>query len=110
MRASIDARYLRERPSGIGAYVRALVDRIPALAPDDSFQLWVHPRATRPLTRAPNVSEHVVRSGANSLPTLLWPSRLVDLEGVDVLHEPFNLLGRGVRAATRMPRSSTVMR
>jgi glycosyltransferase involved in cell wall biosynthesis len=100
MRASIDARYLRERPSGIGAYVRALVDRIPALAPDDRFQLWVHPRATRPLTRAPNVSEHVVRAGANSLPTLLWPSRLVDLEGVDVLHEPFNLLGRGVRAST----------
>lgn len=100
MRASIDARYIRERPSGIGAYVRALVDRIPALAPRDTFQLWVDPRAKRPITRAPNVTETVVAAPANSLRTLLWPARLADLSGVDVLHEPFNLLGRGVRCAT----------
>ena len=30
MRVAIDARYIREKPSGIGAYVQALVDRVPA--------------------------------------------------------------------------------
>ncbi len=100
MRASIDCRYIRERPSGIGAYVRALVDRIPALAPADHFQLWVDPRAKRPISAEPNVTEVAVRAPANSLRTLLWPGRLVDLQGVDVLHEPFNLLGRGVRCAS----------
>ena len=33
VRASIDCRYIREVPSGIGAYVRALIDRLPLLAP-----------------------------------------------------------------------------
>jgi len=33
MRISIDCRYARDRPSGIGAYVQALVDRVPAMAP-----------------------------------------------------------------------------
>jgi len=47
---SIDCRYIRERPSGIGAYVQALVDRLPALAPAARFQLWVDPRATLPLS------------------------------------------------------------
>jgi len=100
VRFSIDCRYIRERPSGIGAYVEALIERLPSLAPNDEFQLWVDPRARRPLSRSPNVTESVVRPEANSLPTLLWPSRLVDLSGVDVLHAPFNLLGRGVRCAT----------
>lgn len=99
-RFSIDCRYIRERPSGIGAYVRALVDRLPALAPDDTFQLWASPKAARPLSPASNVTEVQVDAGANSVPTLLWPSRLVDLSGIDVLHAPFNILGRGVRCAT----------
>jgi glycosyltransferase involved in cell wall biosynthesis len=100
VRASIDCRYIRERPSGIGAYVRALADRVPALARDDRFDLWVDPRAKRPLTGFPNVTETLVRPAANSLPTLLWPSRLADLRAADVLHEPFNLLGRGVPCAS----------
>ena len=41
----LDARYLREKPSGIGSYVQALVERVPALAPDDRFTLWAHRRA-----------------------------------------------------------------
>lgn len=97
---SIDCRYIRERPSGIGAYVQALVDRLPALAPAARFSLWVDPRAVRPLSALPNVTEHTVRAPANSLRTLLSPSRLVDLAGVDVLHAPFNILGRGVACPT----------
>jgi glycosyltransferase involved in cell wall biosynthesis len=97
---SIDCRYVRERPSGIGAYVRALVDRLPLLDPTSRFHLWVDPRAPRPLSPEENVRESIVRAPANSLSTLLAPSRLVDLDDIDVLHEPFNLLGRGIRCAT----------
>lgn len=100
MRVSIDCRYIRERPSGIGAYVRALIDRIPSMSPGDHFHLWVDPRARRPLAPLSNVSETLVRPQANSLPTLLWPARLVDLRGADVLHAPFNILGRGVPCAS----------
>lgn len=97
---SIDCRYVRERPSGIGAYVQALVDRLPALAPSAHFWLWVDPRAARPLSPLANVRERVVRAPANSVRTLVAPSRLVDLSGVDVLHAPFNILGRGVPCPT----------
>lgn len=100
VRISIDCRYVRERPSGIGAYTRALCDRVPALAPEDRFHFWVDPRAHRPLTTHPNVDEEVVAAPANSIPTLLWPSRLADTRAADVLHAPFNILGRGLRCPT----------
>ena len=100
LRVSIDCRYVRERPSGIGAYVRALVDRLPSLDPASSFHFWADPRAPRPLSVAPNTSETRVSAAANGLATLALPSKLVDLEGVDVLHAPFNILGRGIRCAT----------
>ena len=48
LRIAIDARYVREKPSGIGAYVRALVARLPDLAPNDHFFFWAHPLAPRP--------------------------------------------------------------
>jgi glycosyltransferase involved in cell wall biosynthesis len=100
MRLALDCRYVRERPSGIGAYVQALVDRLPALAPAARFDLWVDPRARRPISRAPNVSEHVVNAPANGLFTLLCPTRLADFADVDALHAPFNILGRGVPCPT----------
>lgn len=100
MRVCLDSRYVRERPSGIGAYVGALIERLPRLAPDSTFELWVHPRAPRPLSSEPTVTETVVRAPANGLGTLLRPSRLGDLKDIDVLHAPFNLLGRGLRLPT----------
>ncbi len=100
MRVSIDCRYVRERPSGIGNYVQALLDRIPALAPDDSFQLWASPKLDRSLSASPNVTQVEVSAQANNIPTLAWPQRLVDLHGVNVLHAPFNILGRGYSCAT----------
>ena len=99
MRATIDCRYLRERPSGIGSYVRALVDRLPALAPEDRFHLWAHPLATRPLVEDDNVSETVVPAEANSLTTLLWPQHLAPVDS-DVIHFPHNILGRGIQCPT----------
>ncbi|MCS6901572.1 MAG: glycosyltransferase family 1 protein [Myxococcales bacterium] len=100
MRISMDCRYIRERPSGIGTYVQALLDRLPELDPSASFQLWTHPAARGTLATRPGLSEVVVRAGANSPATLFWPARLVDLRGIDVLFAPFNLLGHGLHLPT----------
>ncbi len=100
MRVSIDCRYLRERPSGIGAYVQALVDRLPARARDVQFHFWASPMASRPLSREPNVEETVVAVEANHVPTLAWPSLLLPIDDADVVHMPYNVLGRGIRAST----------
>jgi glycosyltransferase involved in cell wall biosynthesis len=100
MRVAIDARYIREKPSGIGAYVQALVDRVPALAPADHFRLWTHPLATRPVSPAPNTDEVVVAPGPNSPLTVFWPRRYARFDDVDVFHAPHNLLPRGVPCAT----------
>jgi glycosyltransferase involved in cell wall biosynthesis len=100
MRVAIDARYIREKPSGIGAYVQALVDRVPAQAPADHFRLWAHRLATRPLSPASNVDEVVVAPGPNSPLTIFWPRRYARFDDVDVFHAPHNLLPRGVPCAT----------
>jgi glycosyltransferase involved in cell wall biosynthesis len=96
MRAAIDCRYLRERPSGIGAYVEALVDRLPQLAPDDSFNFWAHRFARRPLSPAPNVSETRVKAEPNSLWPILSPSRYASFEGIDLFHGLHNILPRHI--------------
>jgi len=97
VRVCVDCRYIRERPSGIGEYVQALVDRLPALAPADRFDWWVHPRAKRPLSGAPNTFEHVVRCDPNA-PSWLFPALLGPADG-DVFHSPHNILARGIRPA-----------
>ncbi len=88
----IDARYIRERPSGIGWYVQVLVDQVPALCPDLDVLLLKHPKAPSRLSQAPNVREVVVRQEANGPATLLWLPRVVDLRGVDLFHATFNIL------------------
>jgi glycosyltransferase involved in cell wall biosynthesis len=99
MRFVIDSRYVRGRPSGIGAYVEALVERLPLLAPDERFHLWTHPeRAAAPAPA--NVSCRVIAAPADGLRTLLWPTLLDRLEPDDVVHFPFSLLGRGIPCAS----------
>ena len=93
MRIAIDARYIREKPSGIGTYVQALVDRLPRLAPSDEFLFWAHPLAARPLSAAGNTREVTVRSGPNSPWPVLWPSLYSSFD-VDVFHSPHNLMSR----------------
>lgn len=88
----IDCRYIRERPSGIAPLVQALVDYLPGLAQDYRFLLMRHPKAQVPLSGAPNVEEQVVVEEANGLSTLLFPHRIVDLSGVSLFHNTFNLL------------------
>src|SRR4051812_12053802 len=96
MRISIDCRYLRERPSGIGAYVEALVDRLPRLAPSDLFHLWAHRLARQPVSREPNVFETRILPEPNSLWPILWPERYADLDGIDLFHSAHNTLPRNI--------------
>jgi glycosyltransferase involved in cell wall biosynthesis len=99
MRFVIDSRYIRRRPSGIGTCVEALVERLPALAPQYRFHAWTHPERPEPFS-APNLSCTVVGATADGLGTLLWPARLAPLAADDVAHFPCSLLGRGIPCAT----------
>ena len=99
LRFVIDARYVRDRPSGIGMYVRELVDRMPAIAPDVQFRFWTHPERPR-ISASDNVSHHTVRATGDGFRTMFAPSLLDSLAGDDVVHFPFNLLGRGIRCAS----------
>lgn len=100
IRIAIDARYVREKPSGIGVYVQALIDRLPSLGRDDKFLFWAHPLSHRPLSSAPNVVDVTVRVGANSLLSVSWPKRFASFDDVDVFHSPHNLLPRDVPCAS----------
>jgi glycosyltransferase involved in cell wall biosynthesis len=100
MQIAIDARYVREKPSGIGVYVQALVDRLPRLAPADRFLFWAHPLAPRPLSPSPNTVDLTVRPGPNSPWPVVWPRRYAAFDGVDLFHSPHNLLPRGITSAT----------
>jgi glycosyltransferase involved in cell wall biosynthesis len=95
----IDARYVEQKPSGIGRYVEALIERLPKLAPDDQFELWTHPERPEPVA-FDNVRCRPVAAPADGLRTLLTPSLLGQLGPNDVIHCPFNLLGRGLPCAT----------
>ncbi len=100
LRVSLDARYVREKPSGIGSYVQALINRLPYLAPNDQFLFWAHRLAMRPLSQAGNCVEVTVRPGPASPLPLLWPHRYAPFSDVDVFHSPHNLLPRGIPCAS----------
>ncbi|MEP6973847.1 MAG: glycosyltransferase family 1 protein [Spartobacteria bacterium] len=100
LRIAIDARYVREKPSGIGAYVHALVEQLPKLSPRDHFFFWAHRLAPHPLSAATNTSEVTVRPGPASPWPLLWPQRYASFDGVDVFHSPHNMMPRSVPCAS----------
>jgi glycosyltransferase involved in cell wall biosynthesis len=91
---------VREKPSGIGVYVQALVDRLPRAAPADEFLFWAHPLAARPLSSASNTVDVTVRPGPNSPLPLMWPRRYAPFDDLDLFHSPHNLLPRGISCAT----------
>jgi len=95
----IDARYVEPKPSGIGRYVEALINRLPKLEPERAFELWTHPTRPEPVT-FPNVRCQPLSAPADGLRTLLTPRWLGQLRPEDVIHFPFSLLGRGLRCAT----------
>lgn len=95
-RIAIDCRYVRDRPSGIGAYVRGLIDWLPELAPDIDWILLRHHTAPKPLSRAPNVREKLVPFEASG-PVTMWAlPAVVRLRGVDLFHAPFNIAPAGL--------------
>jgi len=100
LRVAIDARYVREKPSGIGAYVHALVDRLPDLAHSDHFLFWAHPLAPRPLSRAANTSAVTIRAGPTAPWTVIWPQCYASFTDVDVFHSPHNTMPRGLPCAS----------
>jgi glycosyltransferase involved in cell wall biosynthesis len=95
----IDARYVQPKPSGIGRYVEALVERLPSLAPAQQFELWTHPSRPAPVT-FDNVHCRPVAATPDGLRTLFAPRWLGRLGPSDVVHFPFSLLGRGLRCAS----------
>jgi glycosyltransferase involved in cell wall biosynthesis len=100
----IDARYVRERASGIGLGVEELVKRAPWLAPDLHFMFLKHPLRKEPLSDAPNTSEVVVPWEANG-PMTLWGLRwIVDLQEIGLFHSPHNILPAGLT----MPSIATI--
>lgn len=98
----IDCRYVNGRPSGIAEMIMALVEHVPAMAPDLRFRLLVSPDAPGLLSAAPNVEQVPVRAAANGPGTMWWLPRLADLRGVDLFHATFNILpaGLGIPAIT----------
>ena len=100
IRVAIDSRYVREKPSGIGVYVRALVDRLPNDGPRDQFLFWTHRMAPHPLSSAPNTTEITVRPGPASPWPLFWPCRYAPFSDIDVFHSPHNTMPRDLPCAT----------
>lgn len=92
----LDCRYIGARPSGVGSLVEALVEHLPALAPEWQFRLLRHPSAGRALSVRSNVTEQLIAAPANGPGTMWWLPRLVDLAGVDLFHAPANILPRGL--------------
>jgi glycosyltransferase involved in cell wall biosynthesis len=100
LRIAIDARSVREKPNGIGTYVQALVDRLPDLGRNDHFLFWAHRLASRPLSTAANTSEVTVRPQPASPWPLLRPQRYASFKGVDVFHNPHNMMPRDLPCAS----------
>ncbi len=100
MKFVLDCRYVRPKPSGIGAYVRGLASRLPTLAPDDHFEFWVDPSAPDPIPSGPNVTLRPVQGDPLGPGTYLWPQWLAPLEDADVFHSPQNIIGRGLSCPT----------
>lgn len=92
----IDCRYIRDRPSGIAAVVRGLIDHAPALAPELDFLLLKHPEVSGPLSTAPNVRDVVVRQATNGPASMWLLPHLVDLRGVALFHATANILPAGL--------------
>ena len=96
LRVAIDARYIREKPSGIGVYVQALVERLPGQGPSDEFFFWAHPLAPDPLSPSVNTSAVVVWPGPNSPLPVFWPQHYAPFKDIDVFHSPHNMMPRGL--------------
>lgn len=92
----VDCRYIGPRPSGIGKVQQALVDYLPALAPDLEFIFLKRADAPASLSPAANVRDVVVHAAANSPATMWWLPFKAPLEDVDLFHATFNIMPAGL--------------
>lgn len=94
-RIGIDARKLGD--GGIGRYVEELLQRLPALAPDDDFVVLARARDLRGARRLPRrVGIVPVRAAGYSLAEHVEIARVARREELDLLHVPHYVLPRGV--------------
>ena len=96
IRVALDARYIRETPSGIGTYTQALVDRLPGAGASDQFIFWRHRLAPRPLSPGRNTMDITVRPGPTSPLPVFWPHHYAPFGEIDVFHSPNNMMPRGL--------------
>ncbi len=101
-RIVIDARYMGPTPSGIGNYVRALISRLPSLAPDLQFRVWVGRIADARSMTSNQIQIHQVSASPNGAISVAAPWLLDRLTPHDVFHATSNILGSG------LPRRSIV--
>jgi glycosyltransferase involved in cell wall biosynthesis len=88
----LDARYVRERPSGIGMMVEELVHRLPRLLPEERFVFLRHPQARSPLSDAPNTADVTVAAEVNGPLGLVGLSAVAPLRGAKLFFAPSNIL------------------
>jgi glycosyltransferase involved in cell wall biosynthesis len=95
-RIGIDARKLGD--GGIGRYVEELLQRLPALSPEDDFVVLARAAELRGSRRLPRrVSVVPVRAGGYSIAEHFEVARVARREELDLLHVPHYVLPRGVR-------------
>lgn len=87
----MDARYIRDKSSGIGLYTEHLITELLKLDDTLRFRLITHPTRPRPFTN-PRVTCQTFDAAPNSPLTRLVLAHLLDFEGVDLFHSPFNFL------------------
>ena len=95
-RVVIDARYLGSMPSGIGNYVKALVSRLPHVAPDLRFRIWVNHATDVSWFVDQGTEVHRVSAAAHGLRSAILPASIDHLNPNDVFHAPSNVLGAGL--------------
>ncbi len=94
---AIDCRYITGRPSGIGNYVRCLVEWLPQLAPDLEWLFLRSPKFEGRLSEARNVREQVVDAEASG-PATMWAMPLIaNLRDATIYHGTFNIHPAGLR-------------
>lgn len=84
--------------------VRALVNHVPAMAPDLEFKLLTSRDLNAPLSSAPNVEEVQVLAGTNSPASMWLLPEIAPLEDCDLFHATANVLP----ARLTMPSVTTI--
>ncbi len=93
----IDARYISDHTSGIGRYTENLIEQLLELDDGLRLELITHPSRPRPV-ESTRVNCQTFPAAPNSPRTRFLLSRVIDFDGVDLFHSPFNILPARVPA------------